>query len=464
MSSVVVSGKPAAGSVVKIRALLLGCALLSQATYAHPIGERFSFHAARLPVAGAEARLAAGLDIVGEGFVEGREVSSFAAFEPLPDAERLRAEIASLEERGDTYTPRYAELSEQLGRVLQADGEHHAALAAFDRSFHVNRRQEGLRSPMQASLLRAQVESELALGDFEAADLLNHSLFSMQQALFAERPLALAEAHREAADWNMQYYLHVQQLPVPGGVTEAEELVRAERLAAALGQYHRALALLTAAAEASLPDDKAVLERRIAAVTLIADRQQRRDTPTMMSKAGLASIRQSKLSHNQVFAEHGAAALQRAASYADSAAPAERATRQLELADWYLLMDQHERAREAYAAALDTLRSANLPEQQVSALVDSGLPVRDPERELLALAREASSDFDGYIDVAFDLDRHGKARNARVLASAAVDAVDDDALERELLRQISADRFRPDFVDGVPVARNDVMLRYYFAR
>lgn len=454
MSVGAVIGAPRVALAIKAGVLSFACALAPQTSPAHPIGEPVYFQAARVPSAGAPIRLDAGN--------AEREVSSFAAFMPLPDAAGIRARIAALEHSGEAYSPQFAELTEQLGRVLQAEREHRAALAAFDRSFHVNRRLEGLHSPMQAALLRAQIDSHIALGDAETVDRLQHSLFAMQQDVLADRPVDLAEAHRAAADWNVQYYLQTEPV-IAGSMTDAHHRARAERLATALGQYHRALWLLTGAAPDALHADKAMLERRIAALTLIADRQYQRNAPSTLTKPGLASLHQSKHTHNAMLFAHGSAALQRAAEYgAGNAEPAQRAMRQLELADWYLLMDQHDEARDAYRAALATLRDANLPEDQIAELVESGLPVRDPERELHALTQSPDAGFDGHIDVSFDVDRYGKAHNARVLASAAYDAAYDEALEDELLREVRSGRFRPDFVDDNPVARDDVMLRYYF--
>src|SRR5690606_31915051 len=139
----------------------------------------------------------------------------FAAFMPMPDGDSLRARIAALEADGDFYSSQFAELNEQLGHVLQAEGEHEAALAAFDRSFQANRRLEGLHSPAQTALMRAQIDSHRALGDVDMVDQLQYALFQMQLDLLADRPAELADAHRAAADWNVQYYLETE--PVVGG-------------------------------------------------------------------------------------------------------------------------------------------------------------------------------------------------------------------------------------------------------
>jgi hypothetical protein len=342
------------------------------------------------------------------------------------------------------------------------DGQHHAALEAYDRSFQIIRWQEGLSSATQATILQAKIDSQLALGDMEASDVLQHSLFLMQQQLLAETPIALAEAHLTSADWNLKYYLQAQQAPAPGGRTEVQDAALAERLGAAFMQYHKALWLFSTANPDSSYDAKIAIERKIAALTLMVDRQYQRDAPNTLTKLGQRSLHQSKRAHNPLLSSHGSAALQRAIDYSvASAEPAQIAERQLELADWYLLMDQHDEARATYATAVAALHDAGVQDQQIAAILESGLPVHDPETALLALAKEeASRDFDGYIDVAFDLNRYGKASNTRVLAGASYDA----KVEEDLLRQIHDSRFRPGFDQGAPVDRTEVTLRYYFAR
>lgn len=449
----------------KYCALLLGCLLAQQSAFARSGGEPIFFQATSLPGSATVASAPS----VGRG---GAEEASFAMFEPMADAASVRGLIARLEEAGDYYSPRIAELAEELGKVLQAEGQHHAALEAYDRSFQIKRRQEGLSSAAQAAILQAKIDSQLALGDMEAADALQHSLLSMQQQLLAEKPSALADAYLSSADWNLKYYLQVRQAPVPGGRTAAQEAAHAERLGEAFMHYHKALWLLsTATADGlhdegqygeGLYDEKVAIERKIAALTLMVNRQYQRDLPNTLTKPGQRSIHQSRQANNPVLFNHGSAALLRAIDYSVATAePVLIAERQLELADWYLLMDQHDEARATYATAVASLREAGIQEQQIAAILESGLPVHDPEAALLALARdEAVGDFDGYIDVAFDLNGYGRASNARVLASAA----HDEEVEADLLRQIHDTRFRPGFAQGAPVDHTEVTLRYYYAR
>ena len=138
-----------------------------------------------------------------------------------------------------------------------------AALEAYDRSYQIMRRQEGLSSTGQALILQAKISSLLALGDVETTDALQHSLFAMQQQLLANKPVALARAYLASADWNMKYYLRAWQAPVPGGRTEAQETTLAERL----GEARVGVQRVPVAAEA--------IEQRLVRQRLLLDHQIR---------------------------------------------------------------------------------------------------------------------------------------------------------------------------------------------
>ncbi len=435
-------------------ALVVGFLLVQQNVLARSDSDPIFFQAANLSSTDTSITLPASKGTEG--------ATSFAAFMPMANATSINNSIAKLEDAGDFYSPRMAELNEQLGKALQAEGEHRAALEAYDRSFQITRRQEGLYSAAQATILQGMIKSHLALGDRETSDALHQSLFLMQQQVFAEKPVALAEAYVTSADWNMKYYLQVRQTPVFGGRTTAQEAVLANRLGDAFMQYHNALWLFTNATADDLYEEKVAIERKIAAVSFMVNRQYQGESAHMLTKVGQKNIHQSRRGNNPALVDHGSAALLRAIDYSKATAePVLIAERELELADWYLLMNQQDEARTTYATAVAQLRDAGVKEEEIATILESGQPVRNPETALLALAEdEAVSDFDGYVDVTFDLSRSGKATNARVLSGSSYDA----AVEQDVLRQIHDGRFRPGFDQGALVDRNDVTLRYYFAR
>jgi tetratricopeptide (TPR) repeat protein len=436
--------------------VLIGCTLLP--AYASAKSEHaLMFFPAVSPA--MDASLAVSGDV-------SRAATPVAGFMPLASATTINERIAHLEGAGDFYSPQLAELSEALGKTLQAEGEYRSALTAYDRSLQIRRRHEGLASTSQVALLRSEIECQVALGDVAATDLLHTALYAMQQQLFKDRPLALADAQLDFADWNLQYYLQAERALGAGSSTPAVDAELASRLADAFSQYHKALWLLSTAPDAtqdaSVNDRKVGIERKIAGLALMVDRQYQRNSPYTLTKMNQHSFIQDGMFHNPVLSRHGSEALQRAITYSAGADPVVIAQRQLELADWYLLMDQHDKAATTYAAALDSLRSAGVQEDRIAAIVESGQPVLGPDRAMSQLlgASQAPADFDGYIDVAVDVNRYGLASNARVLGGNA----DDAGVEADLLQQLRSGRFRPGFDQGVPVDRTDVTVRYYFAR
>lgn len=388
----------------------------------------------------------------------------FAAFVPLADIDALRSDIEGLVERGDGYSPARAELALELGKALQDSGEHTAALQAFDEAQQVLRRQEGLFSTAQVNVLQARIDSELALGNVEAADVLHAALFSMQQQLFAAAPGELADAHLQWADWNASLYLQARAQVLPGGRSDAAFELLDARLGRAFAAYHKGRSLLQSLEDSADPAQlarKVGTERRIAALVALANAQYRSSTPNLLTKFGMESAAQQQRSNHPLLLEHGSKALQRALSYSKSSAePQQVAQRLLELADWYRLMHQYEEAQGTYAEAAALLAQSGVTAARQQRILQGGMPVHDPVAELQALLTQDEIAVDGYVDVAFDVDARGRARNARVLASSE----DDPRLAEDLLRRVRNDAFRPGFADGQPLPQQAMTLRYYFSR
>lgn len=386
----------------------------------------------------------------------------FAAFVPLASTEALRADIAALEDTGAVWSPSHAEKTLELGKALQAEGDHEAALRAFDQGLQVLRRVEGLYSAAQANVLRARIDSQLALGRRDEADALHDALLSLQRRVHAADPLTLAEAHLEWADWNVRYYLETKATPPPGGLSDAAFAALDARLGRAFAKYHEGLALLGSVNQAGLALRKVEVERRIAAVTALANEQYKRNMPNTLTKQELTSAVQSRSANHPALLRHGSTALQRAIEHSTAAAdPALVAERMLELGDWYLLMSRNEEAWSTYAEAARLLQETNIAAARQQDILQSGLPVHDPVAELQALAVPfGTGERDGWLDVQFEVSRDGRAHNARILDGSTTDA----ELEQALLRRLDSESFRPGFSDGQLLSSTPVTLRYYFTR
>jgi hypothetical protein len=75
------------------------------------------------------------------------------------------------------------------------------------------------------------------------------------------------------------------------------------------------------------------------------------------------------------------------------------------------------------------------------------------------LDRAQAANYLGYIDVVIDLDAYGRSESVRVESGSGPAT---STIARRLEKYIEKTQFRPLFVDGERVARDDVALRYYF--
>jgi tetratricopeptide (TPR) repeat protein len=90
----------------------------------------------------------------------------------------LRSAIEVLEKGGDSWHPEIAEVILSLAGHFQATGDHEEALALLERAVHLSRINHGLFSLQQVPGLRMQVDSHLAMNQWDEADGLNNIRFS----------------------------------------------------------------------------------------------------------------------------------------------------------------------------------------------------------------------------------------------------------------------------------------------
>jgi hypothetical protein len=148
----------------------------------------------------------------------------------------------------------------------------------------------------------------------------------------------------------------------------------------------------------------------------------------------------------------GAAATARARAYA-------------ELGDWYLrtvhigapakFSPADEIALTLYEQAIAELSQEDNARESVAQIFTPDVPVMLPTYATNRLASEVSSRF---IDVAFTIDRHGKAAAIEILDSGA-NATGVE--ERAVVRLIKFGSFRPRTMDGELADSAPVVLRYY---
>jgi hypothetical protein len=112
---------------------------------------------------------------------------------------------------------------------------------------------------------------------------------------------------------------------------------------------------------------------------------------------------------------------------------------------------------EQYGQAYEELKKAGIDQASIDAIFAPSMPVVLPAFLPNPLASEASGAI-GYIDVAFDVTRHGYAENVEVLgATKSVMR----RVEKDLVSLIEASPFRPRTTNGEFVEMSRVEVRYY---
>lgn len=140
---------------------------------------------------------------------------------PIPDSETVadyRRAVASIEQEAGAYAPGLSEQLLGLGLALQQQGRHGEAIEVFKRGVHLARINDGLYSGGQIPLLQSEIDSHIAVGEFNEADERQVYLYRVQQrALDAgeERAQALmqqAQWQRRAYDLGLGEYGYIRLL------------------------------------------------------------------------------------------------------------------------------------------------------------------------------------------------------------------------------------------------------------
>lgn len=386
--------------------------------------------------------------------------------DPAVQEAEYREAIAHLRRtQGDMALP----LGEQmlgLGHALQEQGRLEEALETFEASRHVMRVNLGLNSLEQAPVLKAMFSVYAAQGDIENAHAMQEALFNLRVRHHGgqDSPEAV-NALLDWADWNVTLYMLMDPQPSLEASGLPYNRFNDPRLELAYGTYTAALQTLQQHAQAG--DMRLVMtERKLAALNFITD-QKLQDTygntaPSYTSATTnqFDPAEDARATASTARFYDGDSALRRAIAHSERQPErrnAEVAARMVELGDWYLLFDRRAAALDLYRDALQFMRANSLPQEDVERIMSSGMPVPTPDAAYLAPAD--AKEFDGFLDVEFELTQFGMATHPRVIASST----EDRRIERELLREIRDCKFRPKFVADSPVKGEKIQLRYYYS-
>lgn len=137
------------------------------------------------------------------------------------------------------------------------------------------------------------------------------------------------------------------------------------------------------------------------------------------------------------------------------------------LGDWHLIHDRHSKALRVYQEALALMRELGAPEPLLQATFAPDIPVQLPafaalphSRAYMGVAEDAELNYEGYVDVSFEISRYGSAKRIRILGSS--EGTDSNVVSR-LRRLLRSMPFRPVLLEDSEAERHK-SLRYYYTQ
>lgn len=376
------------------------------------------------------------------------EALTLLASAQLASRNLLAAEAAyseALQILGPRVVPTSDKLLEPLrgmGYTLAYAGKHEQAVPYMERALLVSRRTHGLFNINQQSILRQLAISLAKLGMYVEADQQMQYLVRVGEQTYGAKDPRMAGVYDVLGDFYMQAgvvgaardsYRHA--LEIVEKKLGRNDVATVQPLRAYADSFRRELFL-------SNYGFRAPIDRQA-----IADHTQS----------------ESKSINPRYLNDDGERALKRAIKTLDS-----NPTRPtsllfdtlLDLGDWYMIKGEPEDAMPHYRRATSLLDQVE-PEHAAAARAKISFPVQVyypvPPAATRNLYRPADQTEQRFAHVVFTVTADGGVTDERVVEANASERHVADTLDA-----IEAARYRPKFVNGEPVATNDVSLRQVF--
>lgn len=367
--------------------------------------------------------------------------------------------VSDIELDGGAWDNNLVQELSTLGGLQQQQGDHLAAIETLDRAVHVNRINSGLYTLEQVPVVEQLIQSYMALGNWEEADIYNRYLFHVQQKAYGPDDPRLIPVLDSMASWNIQAFnIGYGDLR---GIRLQESQIMLNAAARMVGVHfgksdERFVSYLTNIAHSAY------------LVSINPELMMQRVQPEYRSAQQLLAQRLNE--QGQVlppgFRTGERALLEIVEFYYDSGddiyALAEAITN---LADWYLMFDRRRGALMNYQQAWQILQTQENSEELTQRLFGRVvlLPSFTSSVETPMAFYQAGEDTDAlrfdYADLMFDVVETGIVRNVKHV-SARTEA--NQAQLGKLRTSIRTSRFRPLIVDGKPQRSNDHYFRYRY--
>ncbi len=370
------------------------------------------------------------------------------ATEPDPPADSAtvaayRTLVTELEQVTGTYSEDLPEQLLSLGLALQQQGRHEEAVEVFKRGIHLSRINQGLHNAEQIPLVRGEITSQMARGEWESADERQAYLFRVQRRAMTGLE-DMSPIFMQHARWQYDAY----RLAV-----DSDGFVR---LLSMWDYYRMAATEISERQGPTSPELLEPLQGLLRTQYLIANHEIRQAEASSQNDFSRQS-QYGRFASIQARGYQQGRAVIRAMYDVYVESDADDDPRTLEalvmLGDWMWFNGEKAAATEAYREAITELDGVD--DAQVTAEAVFGQPVPLPDVDgirPLPLPGEHSED---RALLQYAVNENGRVTDLELLEG-------DEELARQLMRSLRRTRFRPRFEQLEPVETEDIQSSYAY--
>jgi len=391
----------------------------------------------------------------------------------------IRSYQSAIDEIEAIEGPFSAQLPQQqmgLAAALQANGEHDTAFGQLELANHVTRVNQGLFSIEQIPILERMIEYLTQQGNFIAADEKQNYLMFLQQKNHDSNSTELLSALNKFGEWNLFAFNSgpgtVSNMPKEMRVDELT--FRVQRLLNAQHAYSTIMDIIIHNFGMSDPrlmdaEMRLVLTNYLFATSFVGNVE-----PAIFNNPNANSSfynnQRPMQSVSHMGYRHGRDALERRRNYllaTPDSDPAVVAGVSLDIADWMLYFNKQRTQALTFYEKTHAEFSNQLAPASLKELFEPDYPVVLPSflypaysRKAFGIPAEQPIDYQGYIDVRFELTRQGRTASIQVLGKEGENV---DMVQDLLLRSLRRSQFRPRLDDGKIRTKDLVHVRYHYA-
>ena len=347
----------------------------------------------------------------------------------------VELEIETIERRSNRYDIELVEPLVVLGGALVGVGDREGALGAYDRALHVNRVNRGLHHPSQVDIVYREAELLAATGERARANKRHEYAYGLLLRRYGTDDPALLPGLFALADWYLSSYnifsaraLYEHAVKVADDSLAVDDPARIQALQGVAASY---------LSERFPPYHESGM-------------QIARSTGTYTGRFGSMPSINSFARGERALIE--VINVQKAREGADDE---KIGAAILELGDWFLMFEKHERATTLYRRVWQLL-SPN--KALLAQTFDSPTPLYLPLPDGPANSKDpVGTAKNGVVELSVSVNEGGGVSRIDTLRS-----VPEDLMDMKVRRAVRRARYRPAFDGQTPVATDGVRISHTF--